>query len=114
MGLTPRSAVSTTPPCSWKEANPMLGTRGVRLGVVKPGLYAMQVRALMEAARQRVVDGGPPHRRDHDPPDRQPGGAGPGPQLGRRGRGGGDGRARPDAPQGRSQGRSPSTEARSR
>ena len=24
----------------------MLGTRGVRLGVVKPGLYAMQVRAL--------------------------------------------------------------------
>jgi pyruvate,orthophosphate dikinase len=32
----------------------------VRLGVVKPGLYAMQVRALMEAARQRVVDGGHP------------------------------------------------------
>ncbi len=28
---------------SWKEANPMLGTRGVRLGVIKPGLYAMQV-----------------------------------------------------------------------
>ena len=28
----------------------MIGTRGVRLGVVKPGLYAMQVRALMEAA----------------------------------------------------------------
>jgi pyruvate,orthophosphate dikinase len=45
---------------SWKEANPMLGTRGVRLGVVKPGLYAMQVRALMEAASQRVVDGGHP------------------------------------------------------
>ena len=38
----------------------MLGTRGVRLGVVKPGLYAMQVRALMEAARQRVADGGHP------------------------------------------------------
>ena len=32
------------------EANPMLGLRGVRLGVVKPGLYAMQVRALVEAA----------------------------------------------------------------
>ena len=30
----------------------MLGTRGVRLGVVKPGLYAMQVRALMEAAAE--------------------------------------------------------------
>ena len=28
----------------------MIGTRGVRLGVVKPGLYAMQVRALLEAA----------------------------------------------------------------
>jgi pyruvate,orthophosphate dikinase len=28
----------------------MLGTRGVRLGVVKPGLYAMQVRALLDAA----------------------------------------------------------------
>jgi pyruvate,orthophosphate dikinase len=37
---------------SWHEFNPMLGTRGVRLGVVKPGLYAMQVRALMEAAAE--------------------------------------------------------------
>ncbi len=34
----------------WAEHNPMIGTRGVRLGVVKPGLYAMQVRALMAAA----------------------------------------------------------------
>ena len=32
------------------EANPMLGLRGVRLGIVKPGLYAMQVRAIAEAA----------------------------------------------------------------
>ncbi len=38
----------------------MLGTRGVRLGVIKPGLYAMQVRALMEAALDRVDDGGHP------------------------------------------------------
>jgi pyruvate,orthophosphate dikinase len=45
---------------AWHEFNPMLGTRGVRLGVVKPGLYAMQVRALMEAAAQRVADGGKP------------------------------------------------------
>jgi pyruvate,orthophosphate dikinase len=45
---------------AWQEANPMLGTRGVRLGVVKPGLYAMQVRALMEAAGQRVAGGGHP------------------------------------------------------
>jgi pyruvate,orthophosphate dikinase len=32
------------------EANPMLGLRGVRLGIVKTGLYAMQVRAILEAA----------------------------------------------------------------
>ena len=32
------------------ESNPMLGLRGVRLGIVKPGLYAMQVRAIVEAA----------------------------------------------------------------
>ncbi|MGH9166196.1 MAG: putative PEP-binding protein, partial [Acidimicrobiales bacterium] len=44
----------------WHEFNPMLGTRGVRLGVVKPGLYAMQVRALMEAAVDRVAAGGTP------------------------------------------------------
>ncbi|MEA2507390.1 MAG: pyruvate, orthophosphate dikinase [Actinomycetota bacterium] len=31
------------------EANPMLGLRGVRLGILKPGLYAMQVRAIVEA-----------------------------------------------------------------
>jgi pyruvate,orthophosphate dikinase len=40
----------------WHEFNPMLGTRGVRLGVVKPGLYAMQVRALMEAAADIASD----------------------------------------------------------
>ena len=33
-----------------REANPMIGTRGVRLGVVRPGLYEMQVRALCTAA----------------------------------------------------------------
>ena len=45
---------------TWHEFNPMIGTRGVRLGVVKPGLYAMQVRALMEAAAARVKKGGKP------------------------------------------------------
>jgi pyruvate,orthophosphate dikinase len=45
---------------SWHEQNPMLGTRGVRLGVVKPGLYAMQVRALVEAALERAKAGGRP------------------------------------------------------
>jgi pyruvate,orthophosphate dikinase len=42
------------------EANPMLGLRGVRLGIVKPGLYAMQVRAICEATAQVRKDGGDP------------------------------------------------------
>ena len=42
------------------EMNPMLGLRGVRLGIVKPGLYAMQVRAIVEAAVKVRVDGGDP------------------------------------------------------
>ena len=33
-----------------REDNPMLGLRGVRLGIVKPGLYAMQVRSIVQAA----------------------------------------------------------------
>jgi pyruvate,orthophosphate dikinase len=42
---------------AWAEFNPMIGTRGVRLGVVKPGLYEMQVRALMEAAIEVAAKG---------------------------------------------------------
>jgi pyruvate,orthophosphate dikinase len=42
------------------EANPMLGLRGVRLGVVIPGLFAMQVRAIAEAAAERKAAGGNP------------------------------------------------------
>ena len=42
------------------EANPMLGLRGVRLGIVKPGLYAMQVRAIFEAAAEARKAGGDP------------------------------------------------------
>ena len=34
------------------EQNPMLGLRGVRLGIVIPGLFAMQVRAIIEAAAE--------------------------------------------------------------
>ncbi|MDQ1480770.1 MAG: pyruvate, orthophosphate dikinase, partial [Actinomycetota bacterium] len=44
----------------WRESNPMLGTRGVRLGILKPGLYTMQVRALMQAAVTRKQAGGDP------------------------------------------------------
>jgi pyruvate,orthophosphate dikinase len=39
------------------EANPMLGLRGVRLGLTVPGLYAMQVRAIAEATAQLAKDG---------------------------------------------------------
>ncbi|HEX5597097.1 MAG TPA: pyruvate, phosphate dikinase [Micromonosporaceae bacterium] len=42
------------------EQNPMLGLRGVRLGLVIPGLFAMQVRAIAEAAVTRVEQGGDP------------------------------------------------------
>ncbi len=42
------------------EVNPMLGLRGLRLGIVKPGLYAMQVRAIVEAACKVKRDGGNP------------------------------------------------------
>jgi pyruvate,orthophosphate dikinase len=42
------------------ESNPMLGLRGVRLGLVVPGLFAMQVRAIAEAACERRKAGGDP------------------------------------------------------
>ncbi len=42
------------------EENPMLGLRGVRLGLVAPGLVAMQVRAIAEAVVERRRAGGDP------------------------------------------------------
>jgi pyruvate,orthophosphate dikinase len=49
-GLSKREKAELAAAEEWAEHNPMIGTRGVRLGVVKPGLYAMQVKALMAAA----------------------------------------------------------------
>ncbi|GAA4492002.1 pyruvate, phosphate dikinase [Actinoallomurus oryzae] len=43
------------------EQNPMLGLRGVRLGVVIPGLFGMQVRAIAEAAAELKEAGKEPH-----------------------------------------------------
>ncbi|WP_374688728.1 pyruvate, phosphate dikinase, partial [Promineifilum sp.] len=40
-----------------REQNPMLGTRGVRLGIIIPELTKMQVRAIFEAACQCARDG---------------------------------------------------------
>ena len=42
---------------SLRENNPMLGLRGVRLGIIIPELTAMQVRAIFEAACQVAQEG---------------------------------------------------------
>jgi pyruvate,orthophosphate dikinase len=42
------------------EANPMLGHRGVRLGITYPEIYEMQARAILEAALNVEKDGGKP------------------------------------------------------
>ena len=44
----------------WREQNPMLGVRGVRLAVLREGLYRTQVRALLDAAEARTKAGGTP------------------------------------------------------
>jgi pyruvate,orthophosphate dikinase len=43
------------------ESNPMLGMRGVRLGLMFPGLFALQVRAIAEATAVRILEKGTPH-----------------------------------------------------
>ena len=42
------------------ESNPMLGLRGVRLGLMSPGLYELQVRAIAEAMADRIASGANP------------------------------------------------------
>lgn len=44
----------------WAEVNPMLGTRGIRLGVLRPELYRMQMRAVLHAVADRLAAGGDP------------------------------------------------------
>ncbi len=39
------------------ETNPMLGHRGVRLGITFPEIYAMQIRSILEAAAECVAEG---------------------------------------------------------
>ncbi len=43
------------------EANPMLGLRGCRLGILEPEIYKMQARAIMEAAVELKAAGKDPH-----------------------------------------------------
>ena len=42
---------------SMKEANPMLGLRGVRLSIILPGLVVMQTRAILQAAATLIKQG---------------------------------------------------------
>ncbi|MDN4473248.1 pyruvate, phosphate dikinase [Demequina zhanjiangensis] len=44
-----------------REANPMLGLRGVRLGIVIPGLFVLQMKAIAQAQAARIKAGGDPH-----------------------------------------------------
>ena len=44
-----------------QEANPMLGTRGVRLAFLYPQIYEMQVRAVIAAAAEAAEAGDTPH-----------------------------------------------------
>ena len=39
------------------ETNPMLGHRGVRLGITFPEIYQMQIRAILEAAAECIKEG---------------------------------------------------------
>ena len=57
------------------EQNPMLGLRGVRLGLVIPGLFAMQARAIAEAAAERHQGRRRAARRDHGAAGRERAGA---------------------------------------
>ncbi|HEY4606162.1 MAG TPA: pyruvate, phosphate dikinase, partial [Acidimicrobiia bacterium] len=45
----------------WEEDNPMLGLRGVRLGLMLKDLYRMQARAATTALTRRLQAGGNPH-----------------------------------------------------
>jgi pyruvate, orthophosphate dikinase len=47
------------------EENPMLGTRGCRLGILYPEIYEMQVHAILRAAKEAAGDGGRGGRAPH-------------------------------------------------
>ena len=67
-----------------EETNPMLGTRGCRLGILYPEIYEMQVRAIVGAAlavRERTRHAA--RGRDHDPAGRLRAGAGADARAGR-------------------------------
>ena len=59
-GAAERAAVRLAVAGDLEEVNPMLGTRGARLGLMLPGLYEMQVKAIVEAALEVSGSGGDP------------------------------------------------------
>jgi pyruvate,orthophosphate dikinase len=54
--LTEKEAILTAVQ-NMHEANPMMGLRGIRLGIILPGLIGMQVRAIFEAACNQALKG---------------------------------------------------------
>ena len=57
------------------EVNPMLGHRGVRLGISYPEIYSMQIQAILEAAALCAQGGHRDLSRDHGAAGRHGGGA---------------------------------------
>ncbi len=73
-----RRADAPADPGRCSEANPMLGTRGCRLGIQWPEIYEMQVRAIARAAQGGAgAHGKAAARRDHASARRLPRGAAP-------------------------------------
>ncbi len=56
LGMSPEELARTV--ARMREANPMLGHRGARVGVTFPALYEAQAQALASAARTVVAEGG--------------------------------------------------------
>ena len=78
-----------------QEVNPMLGTRGVRLGILFPAIYEMQVEAIFARARRDPRQRPRGERRDHGAAGRLPPRARDPARADRRDRRAGRGRARP-------------------
>ncbi len=53
----PKKEAMLTAVQNMHEANPMMGLRGIRLGIILPGLIGMQVRAIFEAACNQALKG---------------------------------------------------------
>ena len=66
----PRRRSCCTPSRRCVEQNPMLGLRGVRLGLMVPDIVKMQTRAILAGAARVAAEGKHAAARDHDPAGR--------------------------------------------